>query len=156
MSRPLIRPYTWGDELEVAAEMRPEDVQEIWHASRSTPLESLQRGLQVSSDLHAVEYRMAPIALLGVVGVRGVAGAPWMLATPDMKHCAGLLRECRRMVDGWAEEYGYLTNAVWQGNSHHIDWLNWLGFTFDGSDIRNGETFLHFHRRHPCVNPQPS
>ena len=91
------------------------------------------------------------LAIFGVVGVDGQAGAPWMLGTDDLKRCRSLLRDCREYLDGYAKQYRYLTNAVWSGNTVHIEWIKWLGFTFEGSDVRNGQTFLQFHRRYTDV-----
>jgi len=145
-SRPFIRLATREDLSFVARHIRAEDADEVWHSSKSLPYAALLHGFNVSNPALAVERLGAPVAILGVVGVPGAAGSPWMLATPDMANCGGLLRECRRMVNGWATEYRCLTNFVWSKNTGHISWLKWLGFSFHGSELRNGETFLQFHK----------
>lgn len=126
--------------------MRAEDVQEIWHASRSLPLDALLRGYRDSEQPYAIERNGRVVALFGVVAYPGQGASPWMLATDDLKRCKSLLRECRRRLDGYLTEHGYLANAVWSKNAVHIEWIKWLGFHFQGEDIRNGEAFLHFHR----------
>ena len=148
-SKPFIRETREGDTLELAATMRQADRDEIWHASRVAPLESLEAGLRLSSSTHTVEWDGKVIAIFGVCGTLGhEVGVPWMLGTDDIQRCRkSLLRGCRAVVDGYANAFPYLTNACWSKNVVHINWIKWLGFTFEGSDLRNGETFLHFHRR---------
>lgn len=145
-SKPFIRPATEEDCLELAQNMRREDVEEIWHSSRGFPLASLFRGFLDSEQTFAIERQGRVVALFGVVAFLQGGGCPWMLGTDDLKRCKSLLRECRRRLDEYATRYGWLANAVWSENAVHIEWIKWLGFQFEGSDIRNGETFLHFHR----------
>ncbi len=101
----------------------------------------------MSRDCFAIERQGRVVALFGVVGIPGEIGCPWMLGTEDLRRCWSLLRECRRRLDSYLQQYRHLTNAVWAQNEVHIQWIKWLGFTFEGSDVRNGQTFLHFHRR---------
>lgn len=131
----------------LALTMRIADREEIHHGSRRSPFEALHRSIRNSDSVFTIEKEGRVVAMFGVVGKRGQAGSPWMLGTEEIAHCWSLLRECRQRVDAYTAEYGYLTNAVWSENTVHIKWLKWLGFTFEGSDVRNGETFLHFHRR---------
>ena len=142
-----IRRLLPGDILKVAGSMRQADQWEIWHGSRRGAYESLLRSVDASFLVRVITRGGNPVAIFGLVHLDpGVC--PWMLGTDDLSRCTSLLRECRALVDSWEATYGYLGNAVWAGNTVHIRWLKWLGFTFDGSDLRNGETFLHFHRKH--------
>ena len=150
-SKPFIRPCTLGDVTELSTTMRQADVDEIHYSSLRSPLEALLGGCAATTEPMAIEWHGKVVAIFGVVGVDGQAGAPWMLGTDDLKRCRSLLRECRKYLDRYAEQYCYLTNAVWSGNEVHIEWIKWLGFTFEGSDVRNGQTFLHFHRRYTDV-----
>lgn len=143
---PFIRQCTLFDVEELALTMRREDVEEIHHASRSTPREALLRGYHASEVLRTIERGGKVVAIFGVVGVLGRAGSPWMLGTDDLPRCRSLLRECRARLEQYTIKYHHLTNSVWAKNTVHIEWIKWLGFQFDGSDLRNGETFLHFHR----------
>lgn len=144
--KPFIRRCTEFDIEELSLTMRKEDVEEILHASGRTPREVLLSGFASSEVIRVIEWNGEVAAIFGVVGVLGRAGAPWMLGTDDLRRCWSLLRECRAYVEQITQKYHYLTNAVWAKNEVHIKWIKWLGFTFHGSDIRNGETFLHFHR----------
>ena len=147
LSKPFIRRVYQKDILELAQTMRQEDREEVFHASRKTPFAALATGMKISNTAHCIEWKGRVVAIFGVCGTKGVVGIPWMLGTDDLSRCKSLLRECREILKGYALDYPYLTNACWSRNVVHINWIKWLGFTFEGSDIRNGETFLHFHRR---------
>ena len=144
--KPFIRLVRLHDLHELSLTMRQEDVQEVFHASRGTALTALTKGFLASHSCHTIEWDNKVVAIFGVTGEKGVWGSPWMLGTEELKKCWSLLRECREILKGYLEDYKYLSNACWSKNDVHINWIKWLGFTFEGSDIRNGETFLHFHK----------
>jgi hypothetical protein len=145
-SKPFIRLTVPSDIQELSLTMRQEDREEVFHSSGGTPLSALTRGLSASHTCHTIEWNNKVVAIFGVGGVLGSWGSPWMLGTDDLRRCWSLLRECREILKGYLEDYKYLSNACWSKNDVHIKWIKWLGFTFEGSDIRNGETFLHFHK----------
>ena len=144
--KPFIRECTPEDIEELAVTMRPEDVAEIAHASGGSPLRSLWMAFHSSDVLHTIEWQGRVVAIFGVVAINSQVATPWMLGTTDLRRCWSLLRECRKLLDTYTRRYHYLTNAVWAQNGVHIKWITWLGFQFEGSDVRNGQTFLHFHR----------
>lgn len=146
LCKPFMRPLQKGDVTELAQTMRFEDTEEIRLASGGTPLSALVTGT-TASTCTAIEWQGRVVAIFGISGVKGSYGIPWMLGTDDIKKIRkSLLRECREVVAGYLTDYHYLANACWSKNTVHIDWLKWLGFTFQGEDIRNGEVFLHFHK----------
>ena len=145
-SKPFIRLTVDADVHELALTMRKEDADEVFHSSRSTPFAALDQGYFTSHTCHTIEWNNKVVAIFGIGGELGVVGVPWMLGTDDLRRCWSLLRECREIIRGYLEDYRYLTNACWSKNIVHINWIKWLGFTFHGEDIRNGETFLHFHK----------
>ncbi len=146
LSKPFIRPLERWDIFELSKTMRQEDVDEVYHSSRVSPMQALTQGAAASSICLTVERAGRVVAILGIVGETDSIGSPWMLASDDLVNCKSLLRECRRMVQRWTLQYNYLTNHCWSRNTVHIEWLKWLGFTFSGEEIRNGETFLQFHK----------
>jgi hypothetical protein len=150
-SKPFIRPTVEQDLHELALTMRKEDVEEVFHSSRVTPFAALHRGYAASHTCHTIEWDNKVVAIFGVGGELGVVGCPWMLGTEDLRRCWSLLRECREVLKGYLVEFPRLSNACWSKNEVHINWIKWLGFTFHGEDIRNGETFLHFHKEQICV-----
>jgi hypothetical protein len=145
-SKAFIRPTVEFDLHELALTMRQEDVEEVFHSSRGTPFAALHRGYADSNTCHTVEWDNKVVAIFGVTGEKGVWGSPWMLGTADIKECWGVSRGCKRIISGYLADYKHLSNACWSKNEVHINWIKWLGFTFHGEDIRNGETFLHFHK----------
>ena len=145
VERPFIRDCTTHDIEELAVTMRPEDVAEIMHSSGRSPLKTLWLGFHASEVLHTIEWQGRVVAIFGVAAGTNM-GIPWMLGTDDLRRCWSLLRECRKLLEGYTQKYHYLTNAVWSKNEVHIKWIKWIGFQFEGSDVRNGQTFLHFHR----------
>jgi len=145
-SKPFIRVTRPEDIEELSRTMRKEDVEEIFHASGRTPKRSLEIGVRASMAPRTIEWDGKVVAIFGVVGTPGVAGAPWMLGTDDLRRCWSLLRECRERLEVYTEVFHYLTNMVWSKNEVHINWIKWLGFRFEGSSVHNGEVFLHFHR----------
>lgn len=146
-SKPFIRRTLIGDLDELALSMREEDKQEILFSSGRDPLDALLYGYQLSNEVSTIVRAGKVVAIFGIVGTKGVIGSPWMLGADDLVHCTSLLRECREILKRQVDEYQYLTNACWSKNEVHVKWIKWLGFKFEGEDIRNGETFLHFHRR---------
>ena len=150
-SKPYFRTTTQWDIAELALTMRQEDVQEVFHSSGGSPLGALVRGAEASCELFTIVKEDRVVAIFGLVGTKGVSGSPWMLGTEELPKCRSLLRDCRKIVARYLRDYKYLTNACWSANDVHIEWIKWLGFTFNGEDIRNGETFLHFHKDFRCA-----
>lgn len=146
--KPFLRSLQKGDLTELSLTMRQADRDEISHGTTGSPLSTLITSVGLSKDVQVIEWSGYVVAIFGVVDAGKGVGVPWMLGTDDIQRCRkSLLRGCREVVDGYSKDFPYLTNAVWSKNVVHINWIRWLGFTFEGSDIRNGETFLHFHRR---------
>jgi len=155
MMKPFIHPLQPGDVEELSQTMRPEDVEEVRLSCDETTLNTLLIATATTSSCSVIEWKGKVVAIFGISGVKGLYGVPWMLGTDDIKRVRKfLIRGCRDMASKYLEDYSYLTNACWSKNTVHIDWLKWLGFTFQGEDIRKGEVFLHFHQGKLCVNQQ--
>jgi hypothetical protein len=130
-SKPYVRPAAREDCLDLAPRLREEDRQEIAHASGLPPQYALLLSFHLGTT-YAVVWGDEVVALFGHIGVPGVIGVPWMLASPTLsKIRKSFLRECRRYVQEMLDTYGHLENHVWAENEVHIQWLRWLGFEFD-------------------------
>jgi hypothetical protein len=153
-SKPFVRKAVLSDCEELSKTMRQEDVQEIWHSSRTAPLEALRDGFAWPLCF-TVEWRGRVVAMFGVGGERGKFGFPWMLASDDLvKIKRPFIRECRKHVDEMHKEYPVLCNMAWARNTVHVEWLKWLGFELiearpHGPD---GELFNEFFKVKPCVD----
>lgn len=81
-------------------------------------------------------------------------GVPWMLASPTLSRIRKtFLRECRQYVEDMLLRYGHLENYVWAGNTVHIQWLKWLGFTIEPAKPHgiDSQPFHRFYMRTNCV-----
>lgn len=146
LSKPFVRSATIDDCWQLSETMRQEDVREIWHHSRSTPLDALIGGFK-HGNAQTVEWQGRVVAMFGVAGEYEGVGICWMLASDDLvKIKKSFLKECRKFVNDMHEDYPVLGNMVWVGNPIHIQWLKWLGFQFQPAVAcgPDGELFHEF------------
>lgn len=125
--------------------MRQEDLIEIALGGSPGPYDSLMRGLAYSEDcLSVIGEHGEVVAMYGVVRISPTMGSPWMLGSDALLGIKWVfLRECRRHLQAIHRQYPSLHNHVWEGNSVHIRWLRWLGFTVGGAPS-NRPNFLPF------------
>lgn len=130
-SKPYVRLATREDCLDLAPRLRKEDAEECFLNLGLSAEQSLLLSFHLG-ETFAVVWGDEVVALFGHIGVPGVVGVPWMLASPTLsKIRKSFLRECREYVQAMLKVYGRLENYVWVENTLHIDWLRWLGFEFD-------------------------
>ena len=157
--KPYARLATREDAIELAKNLRKEDLGEIAHGSGLPPETALRYALAISNIAYAVMKEDRVVALFGIaedlhwdnqVGT----GHPWMLASPELTSIRkSFLRECRGYVQGWLDHHKALEGFVWSKNEVHIQWLKWLGFQFDEPapyGITN-ELFMRFHMKEEDV-----
>lgn len=131
-SKPYIRAATFEDAINLSPRLRQADLQEIFHGSGNRPMDVLLEGVAMSEFSNAVIHEDRVVAIFGVVGEPGRGGSPWMLASPDLEKIARpLLRQAKGVLNNMLHRYGYLENYVWSGNEKHVQWLRWMGFSFD-------------------------
>lgn len=131
MSKLTLRPATPDDCAELALTMREADRKEIALAGSPSPYDSLMRGIVRSEEATAV---MGPhgdvVAIGGCVQLAPALGCPWLLASDGLLEIKrDFLRDCRPQLLRLHGAYPTLYNEVWEGNTVHIRWLRWLGFT---------------------------
>lgn len=118
----------------IAGDMRAADVAEIWASHRSTPLESLMRGWEMSDFSVIVECDGVPCTMLGlVVGcLMTGAGTPWLLSSNHaLQYKREFLIQSPPVIAQMLEICPRLSNYVHAENRVSIRWLKWLGFTVD-------------------------
>ena len=136
---------------QIAADMRPSDVRELWAAHRHTPTESLTQAM-LSSDYHSIVIvEGEPVAALGlrVSSYLSGEGVPWFLSTnAALKHKREFLINGRSVVLSMLDITPHLVNYVHAENKLSIRWLKWLGFTVDDpvESPLSKELFHKFHR----------
>lgn len=130
----LIRPARPSDIDIIAANMRPEDVREIWASNRVKPKRALEIGLMVSDYVMTMESNGQPFAMWGVVKNQQMpyAACIWLLGTPEIeKVWLYFGRTSKKVIRKLLEEYEILYNHVDVRNQKSITWLKWCGAKFD-------------------------
>lgn len=131
MSKPYARPAQVDDCAELAANLRQADLTELSLGHSPTPYDALMRGFAFSDEpISVIDSQGAVVAMMGVVPLGPGVGGPWMLASDGLEKIKWpFLRECKARLLEIHKRYPFLHNQVWQGNTVHIRWLKWLGFT---------------------------
>jgi hypothetical protein len=149
MSKPYTRPSTPDDCAELALSMRQADRTEIALGGSPGPFDSLMRGLAYSDSCESIiAPNGAVVGMVGVVRLSPQLGSPWMLAADGLTDIKWqFLRECRERLQVLHAQYPHLFNQVWEGNTTHIRWLKWLGFTVADKPL-DRPNFLPFWKNH--------
>lgn len=140
-----IRIATQYDIEYISLHMRESDVVEIYASHRRYPEELLEacKGIQC---LVATKYE-TPFCLFGC-NLKYGYGMPWLLATDEIEfNSVWFLKQSKRLLKEWLEEYGILTNYIYAKNYASIEWLKWLKFDFPEEVTINDEPFLRFEKR---------
>lgn len=147
MSEPYVRPATAEDCAELAVTMRQADLTELALGGCRSPYDALMRGLVCSDDpMTIVGTEGEVVAIFGVVPLAPSTGSPWMLASDSLEDIKRpFIRECRPHLMAMHKRFPLLVNQVWEGNTVHIRWLRWLGFTVSPTDTLK-PNFLPFWR----------
>lgn len=135
----------------VADNMRQADAVEVWASSNATPLEALEKSLELSDYATTVCADGHPLVIMGLVkgGMLGT-GVPWLLGTDDaLKYKRHFLTESRQVVQEMLDICPHLYNHVHDKNYVSVRWLKWLGFMMDDPAPHgpNGELFHRFYMR---------
>lgn len=131
-----IRSALPADAYELAADLRPQDVQEIraMHGAGADLAEAVRHSIALST--HAwTAHAAGRIAMIGGVSNLGTLlgdniGSPWLLGSSVMFRRPGVLtRTGRRYVAFMHTIYPELRNLIDRRNTVSIAWLQRLGFT---------------------------
>lgn len=134
----------------IAANMRQEDIDEIWASHHSTPIDALMNGWKISDRSMIVVVNNEPCVMIGLV-IRDIlsgAGIPWLLGTENaLKYKRCFLTQVPAVINEMLDICPRLFNYVHIKNKVSIRWLKRIGFTFDealpyGCD---NELFHKFH-----------
>jgi hypothetical protein len=129
-----IRKAILKDALWVAPRLRNEDLIEIRSGRKDVPpIQALMECIKASGDRcwTILNTSDKPIAIFGVAPLAPKIGSVWLLGTSgiiDIKR--EFLRHSKFWVTQLHEDYDIICNCVYEGNTVHINWLKWLGFTF--------------------------
>ena len=131
MSRLNLRAATPEDCAELALTMRQADRTELLVGGSPSPYDSLMRGIVRSDEAVTIVGASGEVlAIGGCVQLAPRMGCPWLLASDGLMAAKrDFLRDCRPQLQRLNAAYPTLYNEVWEGNTVHIRWLQWLGFT---------------------------
>ena len=130
----LIREATIDDAIAIIPNIREADLDEVTAATglpiRQVMIDCVRFSTHAWVGLADGEY----VCIFGVSPVNILAGqgAPWMIGTHGVElHQFAFLRRCRWCVRIMKGIYNHLSNYVDVRNERAIEWLKWLGATFD-------------------------
>lgn len=133
----------------IAANPRPEDVEEVRAASGADVLTAMLKGIRHSEKAFTGMADGVPILVGGVVLDSMVCniGTPWMIASKELdKHAVAFIRLCREPIMEILGGYDTLINHVDARNKRAIRWLKWIGFKVESEPKEFGLSKLPFHR----------
>lgn len=128
----------------VADNLRPADVRELTLSQPSKSLYQVVREAVYGSRLaYVLHDSRGPLALWGVQEFNGI-GSVWMVATPRLESVPlSFLRLCKPALSLARRLYPQLACAAHRGNTLHLDWLRWLGFT--PTDVGHPHFIIYTH-----------
>ena len=135
----------------IAANMRSDDVREIWASHRSLPAKALRSGLR-SQRCWTAMIEGKPAVMFGVCdkSILTRTGIPWLLATDELSDIKRqFLTYSKEYIEKSMKGYDLLENHVHVDNKLSIRWLKWIGFSLVKKEPYGiqGELFWHFQMR---------
>ncbi len=126
--------------------LREDDKRELV-AAEGSAMNAIQTSIESSEDCYTVTGEHGePLVLYGKCVIENIPGRMiWCMATTALKpYEREFARVSRRILHGWAEDYGILWNAVGDFNEPAKRWLKWCGAEFGNPLTMGGETFIRF------------
>lgn len=126
----------------IANNMRPDDANEVWAASRKTPVLALKASLILSQYAKTIMVDDEPAAMFGVSDLNRLTGkgVPWLLGTSKIERVSyRFLKGSKVYLKDMLSGFSCLENWVDARNTVSIQWLKWLGF-----DMMPSEPYGHF------------
>lgn len=145
---PSVRLSRYSDVGELSLCLRRADIEEL-RAIGVTPEHGLLTGLLSSRYCYTgLDDSGAVICMFGVVDNHdGLTGTIWLLGSDTIpKVTLSFLRETKKYLGLFQEQYQVLTNVVDCRNTVHCNWLKWCGFVALRTVTINGFPFFEFVR----------
>lgn len=142
-----ITTYCSADGEYVAGHMREMDAFECRAAGFATPLEAIQQGFEMSTNMKTGSYNGVPLCVWGEVPDTCGGAVIWQLGTDEVKHHKrAFMVESKKVIESMLTEYEYLTNVVCLENKESVRWLKWLGAQFqEETAMIMGKPFARFY-----------
>ncbi len=143
----FIQPTT-GHLEELAANMRADDVREIWATGFTDVRQALRISTTLSTHMATVVHGDRVLCVFGVapVSLAGRVGSPWLLGTPLLlQNLRALVPRVQPYIHTMLRAYPTLENHVHAHNTASVMWLRRAGFTLHPA-APHGPRGEHFHR----------
>lgn len=147
--------------VDLAADLRPEDLAEIEATSDLSPAETLVTSLMLSDHAWVILVNEEPVCVFGAApSGTPSSGLVWMMGSPRMDTPAvalAVLRATRPYLDAMHVAYPHLWNMIDARHDKSMKWLEWCGFSVvdvHPAHGRQGRLFYTFSRlQPPCAIP---
>ena len=150
---------TLGTAAQLAANMRQEDVMEVWASDRFTPSAAVLYSWSKSDYISLAMVDNEPLAIFGLVKCNLLTGTGvvWLLGTSEIsRYKRQFLSSSKAIVSEMLTICPRLCNKVHSRNHSSIMWLKWLGFILEDPIPHGpeGELFHPFYleRSQLCVH----
>ena len=133
---------SYNDILDLSEDMRDEEVEEVWAASGSYPLEAIFRSVERSKESFVAKQDGEVLCIGGLQVNSPLANSavPWLLTTNKMKtNPRALIYFSRKITKDWRKQYKVLSNYVDSRYSQSLRWARGVGF-----DVFEAEPFGPF------------
>ena len=154
-SKTIVGKFTWrksilSDVVELAANMRQEDKEEVLAYSGSSPQEALFYCFFNSKPCMTMVGRKGNLmGMYGVVPCSPKVGRIWMLGHKtminDYKDVRDFLKYSPIELQKFHCNYPLLYNYVDERNTTHIKWIKWMGFSIIKKHATFGAAGLPFY-----------
>lgn len=139
-----VKSLTLRDIRRVAPFLRSIDATEARVLGGLEPFDALVQSWKISTSSWAIYLGHTPVGMFGSVPLPDGGAVAWMVGTPAMtvnpsRFAAASLPFVSRLL----QRYEYLTNVLFQSNTVHIRWLEWLGFDIEPAGYsRRGDALV--------------
>ena len=142
---------TLEDALLMAHKVRDADVEEIWAANMTRPLEALVGCVRHSEHARVGRANGEIVCMFGTMrsNLMGSRGIIWMLGTDLLqKYAVRFLRENKNEIVQISSEFSIVENYCYARNKTTLRWLKWLGFTIEEAQPYGvyNQLFHHFYK----------
>lgn len=123
---------TIEDVIDLQNRLRKQDKDEVKALISVYSKKALEMCFRESDEVYSAKQDNNVICMFGISKNSEGNGVPWLLGSDLVSDIPiTFIRESRKYVREFLNEYGYLENYVDVRNELSIQWLKWLGFKIE-------------------------